>query len=217
MVLDFNDPNNLGVTCGSSPCAWPYRKHDYVSTGGVNGTGAINMHWFTGMSIGFSPVYITVPMTPHFKIRYAVRQTAEMQSAGSAQKMMRLSVGGGMKIGMIESRRGQLCWHWDEWDTTHQLGCRGAGLPTFNDSQWHIYEIVVDYRDLSALRVTLSFDGVVARVFTLDGSAAGNLMGNGPLTISPFVEMYSCGPPGCENSVNTGDYTVDDFSFTILP
>ncbi len=228
LTLDFNDGTDscsLGVQLGSTvSCTTPrpsrqlpWRKHDYVPTGGVNGSGAINMHWFTGMSIGFSPVWITVPMTPHFKIRYAARQTATMQSAGSAQKMMRLRSGSGTPIGMLESKNGNFVWDWDNWDVTGTAPKVGGMGPTFNDGQWHIYEIEVDYRNISALTVSIWFDGVPRRTATFGGSAAGNLLNNGPLVISPITEMYSCGPKGCSSSINTGDYTVDDFSFTVLP
>lgn len=216
-VLDFDNPNNLGVNCGGSSCSWPYRKHDYVPNGGVSGSGAINMHWFTGMPIGFSPVWITIPMTPHFKIRYAARQTASMQSAGSAQKMMRLRAGAGTTIGMLESKNGNFVWDWDLWDVSGTAPKVSIGRSTFNDNQWHVYEIELDYRNIRAITVAISFDGVLARTATFDGSAAGMLLNNGQLIISPITEMYSCGPSPCQNSVNTGDYTVDDFSFTILP
>lgn len=218
LTLDFNDPDNLGVTCGATKaCKWPYRKHRYVPTGGVNGSGAINMHWVTGMSIGYSPVWITVPMTPHFKIRYAARQTAGMKSSGSAQKMMRLRSGSGTPIGMLESRRGMFVWDWDKWDV-RGTAPKVSGLgPTFNDRQWHTYQIEVDYRNINALSVSIWFDGALAKTAKFNGSAAGNLLNNGPLVISPITEMYSCGQSGCSASINTGDYTVDDFSFTILP
>ena len=99
MLLDFDDPDNLGLNCaggtlGRQSCPnWPtsYRKHSYLPTGGVNGTGAINMHWFTGMSIGFSPIWVDpVAHSRWFRMRYAVKQTAPMQQDGSSVKLHRI-------------------------------------------------------------------------------------------------------------------------------
>ena len=222
LTLDFDDPNNLGVTCGSGVCNWPYRKHDYWPTGGVNGSGAINMHWSPNMVVGSSPVYVRTGSTArHFRISYRVKQSAIMSTSGSRQKMMRLWSDGNpfRAVGMLENTRGNLCWHWEGWDTRPLSSCVGIGQGTFNDDQWHTYTIEVDYRNTADFVVTLSFDGVVGRTLHLDARAAGNLY-NGLLIVSPMVEMFSCGvvsgPCGAGNPTVAGDYTVDDFSFTIL-
>ncbi len=223
LTLDFDDPNNLGVTCGSGVCNWPYRKHDYWPTGGVNGSGAINMHWSPNMVVGSSPVYVRTGSTArHFRISYRVKQSAIMSTSGSRQKMMRLWSDGNpfRAVGMLENTRGNLCWHWEGWDTRPLSSCVGIGQGTFNDDQWHTYTIEVDYRNTADFVVTLSFDGVVGRTLHLDARAAGNLY-NGLLIVSPMVEMFSCGvvsgPCGAGNPTVAGDYTVDDFSFTVLP
>jgi len=223
IFLDFNDPTNLGVTCGSNnPCVWPWRKHDYWPTGGVSGSGAINMHWSPNMVVGSSPVYVRTGSTArHFRISYRVKQSAIMSTSGSRQKVMRLWSDNPFRaVGMLENTRGNLCWHWEGWDTRPLSSCVGIGQGTFNDNQWHTYTIEVDYRNTADFVVTLSFDGVVVRTLHLDASAAGNLY-NGLLIVSPMVEMFSCGvvsgPCGAGNPTVAGDYTVDDFTFTVLP
>ena len=214
--LDFDSPNSLGVTCGGATCPFPggtYRKHSYQATGGANGTGAINMHWQTGMSIGASPVWINTGYSNHFKLRYAVRQTAQMQHQGSAIKLLRISSGSN-RIGTLESKQGQFVWFWDDWYEGAAVSAASIGASVFADGQWHIYEVELDYRNVGQLVAKFSFDGVLVR--TLNRSATVNQVTSG-LVISPFAEMYSCGPSGCGATINTGDYTVDDFSFTVLP
>ena len=221
--LDFDDPNNLGVTCGGSACPFPggtYRKHSYVATGGVNGTGAINMHWQTGMSIGFSPIWIDIGITPHFRLRYAVKQTAPMQHQGSAIKLMRMcsraGCPGSHRIGTLESKQGQFVWYWDAWLEGAPVGAVSLNAAVPADSQWHVYELEIDYRTVGQLSVTFLLDGVLRN--TVTRSATTNLMAGGStMVLSPMAEMYSCGPSGCEATINTGDYTVDDFAFTVLP
>ena len=216
LSLDFNDPANLGVTCPANPCSWPYRKHDYVPTGGINGTGAINSHWFTGMSIGFSPVWITVPMARHFKIRYVVKQSAPADGEGSSRKLMRLRSGPGELIGTLFFRNGFFVWYWEGW--APNVGFARFGPPEHPDNQWHTYELELDYWDINNMSVTFWFDGVLTKTITMASVNGDLITGNQPLIISPFLEMYSCGQaPACSVSINVGNYTVDDFTYTALP
>ena len=220
-MVTFDDGTSnvtLGINLAGSTTAYgelPWRKHSWVPTGGVNGTGAINMHWSTGMGIGFSPVWITVPRAQHFKLRYVVKQTAPMQHAGSAIKLLRMCTtvgcGGGSRIGTLESKQGQFVFYWDDYETGAATNL-GAAVPT--DSQWHVYELELDYRTTSPT-VTFWLDGLYIRQDTAPRSMA--FPAGSSMVMSPFAEMYSCGNTGCQATINTGDYTVDDFSFTALP
>ena len=222
ILLDFDDPNNLGVNCAQSACPFPngtYRKHHWDPTAGINGSGAIVMHWQTGMSIGFSPVWIQTTYTPHFILRYNVRQTAPMIHGGSAIKLLRVGTGNGMadRIGTLESSQQVIKWWWDKYMGNPESGFSPNNAPQgmlTGDNQWHTYHIEFDYRDANALVVKISFDG--GTVWTK--VRAGPLPASGPLLISPFAEMYSCGDSGpCSAGINTGDYVVDNFTLTILP
>jgi len=222
ILLDFDDPNNLGVNCAQSACPFPngnYGKHHWDPTAGINGSGAIVMHWQTGMSIGFSPVWIQTTYTPHFILRYNVRQTAPMIHGGSAIKLLRVGTGNGMadRIGTLESSRQVIKWWWDKYMGNPESGFSPNNAPQgmlTGDNQWHTYHIEFDYRDANALVVKISFDG--GTVWTK--VRAGPLPAPGPLLISPFAEMYSCGDSGpCSAGINTGDYVVDNFTLTILP
>ncbi len=214
--LDFDDLNSLGITCGGGACPFPggtYRKHSYTASGGGGGTGAINMHWQTGMAIGTSPVWVHAALGRHFKLRYAVKQTAPMVHQGSAIKLLRI-MSGANRIGTLESKQGRFSWYWDDWYEGTAASASDLGLQVFADGQWHIYEIELDFRNASQLVARFTFDGTL--VSTLTKSASTNYV-TGPLIISPFAETYSCGPPGCSSTINTGDYTVDDFGLTFLP
>ena len=228
LFLDFDDPANLGVNCaggvlGSASCpdffTSGYRKHTYLPTGGINGSGAINMHWFTGMSIGFSPIWIQdlpLPASRHFVIRFAVRQTAIMQHDGSGIKIVRLRRNGGSGgFGTMTSVNGRLMWHWDDWTGNDPISPTYLGAMTPADGQWHIYELDWDYSDINQLTLRLSIDGVFVGM-AQRASTRGDIMSGatGPLVISPFAEMYSTGTAA---GINTGDFVVDDFSYTILP
>ena len=232
LALDFDDPANLGVTCaqgtlGGFNCReffnTGYRKHTYLPNGGVNGTGAINMHWQQNMSIGFSPLWIQnlpLPASRHFKIRFAVKQTAVMQHAGSGIKIIRLRRSGTVGLfGTMTSNNGRLMWHWDAWTGNDPISPTFMGARTPADGQWHIYELEWDYSDINNLTVKLSIDGVLTGT-ARRASTRGDVMSSatGPLVISPFAEMYSCGNSGaCSATINTGDFTVDDFTYTELP
>ncbi len=223
LVLNFDDPARLGVTCGGARCPFPrrsYRKHDFVPQGGVDGSGAIRMSWHTGMSIGFSPIWIDGPLVPHFKLRYAVRQSAPMRHQGSAIKLLRLFSQANSpshhRIGTLESKRGQFVWYWDSWLEGAPVGAVPLNTAVPADNQWHLYEVEVDYRDVSRLSVTFWLDGVKRK--TVRRSATRDLIASGStLVVSPAAEMYSCGPQGCNASINSGEYVVDDFSLTTLP
>lgn len=229
ILLDLDDPNSLGLNCGGGPLGsidscpnWPtsYRKHSYLPTGGVNGTGAINMHWFTGMGIGFSPILVN-DLDPnlysrHFRVRYDVKQTAEMTHIGSAIKLHRFRVGKPYKlIGTLVSLQGNFGWFWETWDLTVTIRNLGVRVPT--DSQWHTYEIEIDFRDTSNLKFSFWLDGALVSTLTTFAHAGDLMAGATTLQFSPFAEMYSCGPSGCGSSISTGDYTVDNFSYTVLP
>ncbi len=222
LSLDFDDPNELGVNCGQAPCPFPsgtYRKHRWDATAGVNGSGAIVMHWQTGMPIGFSPVWITTTYTPHFLLRYMVRQTAPMHHSGSAIKLLRVRANND-GIGTLESGFQQIKWWWDKYmgnpESGFTPGNEPAGMLT-GDNQWHLYEIEFDYRDPAAIVIRISFDGGQVWQIVRDGRSAG-VPTSGTLIVSPFTEMYSCGDSGaCSASINSGDYVVDDFTLTVLP
>ena len=220
--LDFDDPENLGVTCAGSPLGgaecpnWftrGWRKHKWEPSAGVDRSGAIVMNWRTGMGIGFSPIWIEAGPMRHFKLQYSVRQSAEMKHQGSAIKLLRLT-SGGTRIGTLESKKGRFVWFWDKWLEGAAEGAVPLNVPVFSDNLWHTYEIELDYRNPSTLVVRFWFDGQPAR--TLTRAARRDLM-KGSVVISPIAEMYSCGQSGCGNSINTGEYAVDDFSLTVLP
>lgn len=216
VAMDFDDPSQLELDCGGDPCSFPdrpWRKHEYVLTGGVEGTGAMRMHWQTGMAVEYSPVWIHAPFVRHFKIRYKVRQSSFMRHLGSAIKLLRIRSGDYI-VGTLESKQGEFVWFWDSWYEGRVSPATPLGRRVFADDLWHTYEIEVDYRNIRSLRVRFWFDGVPTR--PVRRSATTDWMAD-TLIISPFVEMYSCGPPNCGRSVNTGDYVVDDFSLTPLP
>jgi len=227
LYLDFNDPNNLGVTCaGRTPnpvdcdlLGAGYRKHSYVPSGGVNGSGAINMHWFTGMPIGFSPVWVgPVPHSRHFKLRYAVKQTAPMVQAGSSVKLQRIRSDNTLVGTLVSKQEGNMLLSWEAWIRGAPVSPTSLGIKPPSDNQWHIYEYEIDYRNPNNLVFTFWLDGQLVTSFSRASNSGDVMAGHTTLTFSPFAEMYSCGDSGpCSAGINTGDFTVDDFTYTVLP
>ena len=226
VFLDFNDPNTLGVNCGGNPCNWPYRKHTWDATGGINGSGAILMHWQTGMGIGYSPVFINTIVSPtsrHYAQTYMVRQNAIMDTPGSNVKLNRMRLGSSTLIGSLLSGGGGSparpvggwAWVYDDYNNAS----RYTQLVTPFDDQWHEYKLIIDYHDEANLLVEFYLDDVL-QFQRIRPSAVGDLwsreMSKG-LILSPFVEMFSCGNTGCQAQINTGDYWVDNFTYTVLP
>ena len=184
------------------------------------------MHWETGMPIGFSPVWINAGQcTDHFKIRFAVRQTADMQADGSAQKLIRLRCGSNF-IGTFLSKPNthpmalgapyKITWFWDHAGANRDFKLNGTAVSHPADGQWNIYELEIDYRS-NPLFVTLWINGVLYEKIQQDPAGLPPLTGT--FQISPFNEMYSCGSvdSSCSVNINTGEWIIDDFTLTILP
>jgi len=226
LELDFNNPEALGLTCagsmlGSAQCpeffTTGWRKHSYQPTGGVDGTGAVNMHWYTGMSIGFSPIWVEpVPFTRHFRVRYAVKQSAVLGGPGGI-KLHRIRSNNHF-IGTLESIKGDLKWYWEGWTGNAPVSAYSLGIKVPTDGRWHVYEFEVDYRNVSDLQFTFWLDGRFIKTVRRASTVGDMIAGEKTLIFSPFLEMLSCGNPStCSALINKGDYTVDDFSYTPLP
>ncbi len=253
--LDFNDGTNLitlGVTkAGSTSGNLPYRKHSFTATGGVGGTGAIRMDWFTDMSIGFSPLWIREPFALWHKIEFDFLMSTPMQHPGSSVKVYRSgNVGHARRWGMLESSNDpssnptsqRLQWHWEHIGTGGRKNMNGwygpvVGTPpatyvdNLADGNYHHLSMEWDMRNSAAIVAQIIVDGTIisrpdaannpgwmgpvsadAQNFTL--LAPGDAMDT-----SPFCEMYSCGqganqPGGCQESINTGHYIVDNYVYT---
>lgn len=228
--LDFNDGTNLaslGLTIAGSPTfngQLPYRKHSWVPVGGFDGGGFIRMTWFTGMSIGFSPVWvagITYPTSVHYKWTYYTRQSVEMRTSGSNIKLDRprngtgtfmgtLLSGGGLVTGA--SNAGDWKWSWEGWKPGR--GSLRSNTAVVADGQWHFTEIELDFRDLTAMKFFYHVDGVlIFSTSTTSNAVPLDIVDpNLPLIHSPFAEMFSCGDTGaCSAFINSGTYDVDLF------
>ncbi len=230
LSLDFNNgPNvgDLGITWGFGTGEdLPKERHSWLSNGAQDGSGAINMHWLTGMAPGQSPLIgpVITTTTRYWKFRYDVKQDAVMEHAGSSIKLHRIRAGvtgnpNGDLIGTLLSNQGNFKWFWEEWKIGFGSVDLGQAVPS--DDVWHTYELELDYRVFSNLIFKFSLDDVLISTKTLDGVAfdtgAGNLLDSKDnITASPFVETYSCGVPGCQSSINTGDFVVGNFFYTDL-
>lgn len=255
LFLDFNDGTSndtLGITLGGQATAngqLPYRKHSWVPTGGFDGGGYIRMTWFTGMGIGFSPVWVIAPggFTPHFELKYKVRQSNTMVHPGSSIKLLRLvNFDFTYRLGIMEwTNTGvgggefqRLKWAFDSfstpargfitfctWDSKNDAGASCVplfgGPENFIDGNWHEFIVECNYNDPEASTITVTTDGIKnAPVVQLNpASQSGAIIPpvGSTFYISPFCEMYSCGPQGCQADINSGTYDVDHFSYAILP
>lgn len=252
----WNFDDGSGVICGglTSPCDWSqrtqcsfaqsdfpvgsqgcYRKHSFLPTGGVNGSGAIVSHWQTGMGIGFSPTQLTeLPLSRHFMVNYQVKQTAPMmvglngEPQGSNRKLSRIvyyplnqtGSAGSTIAGTILSglSAGNALWTWEWWTASDPVSPQGLGLQWPTDSQWHEYQWELDVRDTTDLKFTFWLDGILKRTVHMDSRVGDLMAGQTHMVLSPFLEMYSCGGDtvNCKNGINTGDYIVDDFKYKNL-
>ena len=243
---DGTDNFSLGINMAGSQTAYgllPWRKHSWVPTGGFDGGGFIRMHWVTGMNIGFSPVWVEAPggFQEHYKVSWYVRQSNTMIHGGSCIKLFR-HPSNGYQMGTLEwcnwtGGIQRFRWFFDAFaDFTGQFATNPCAfdLPApgescspkaedLADGAWHLHEIEMDFRIRDASTFSITIDGVLIRsTITYPPSSAWS---GGPFTFpavgsvfhfSPFAEMYSCGNSGCESGINTGDYDVDWFSYTIL-
>ena len=223
---------------------WPsqWRKHSWVPTGGFDGGGFIRMHWNPGMTIGFSPIFIQAPsgFQPHYEIKYMVRQSATMVHNGSSIKLFRqngLASGydnGTMEWGDTSGNYQRLKWFFDSWadhppDPTDvqtspccfDLLVPGEGCSPKVDNLvgtgWHEFKLTLDLRDPAASTFAIEVDGVVIRPPRLYPPNQYTVPPVGSrYDFSPFAEMYSTGD-GTSAAINTGNYDVDHFSYTVLP
>lgn len=247
LFLDFNDGSSnaaLGINMAGSQTAYgplPWRKHSYVASGGFDGGGFIRMTWFTGMGIGFSPVWVEAPggFQPHYKMSYYVRQSATMIHPGSCVKLFR-HPSNGYQMGTLEwcnwtGGIQRFRWFFDAFaifppspNPNFSTNPCGFDLPApgescspkaddLADGAWHLHEIEMDFRNPAASTFSLGIDGVLIRPPVTYPPATFAFPSVGSrFDFSPFAEMYSCGNSGCESGINSGTYDVDHFSYTIL-
>ena len=196
LFLDFNDGTSnatLGISLAgqvTSNGQLPYRKHSWVPTGGFDGGGYIRMTWFTGMGIGFSPVWVTVPggFTPHYEMKYQVRQSNTMVHPGSSIKLMRqINFDFTYRMGTMEWTNSgvgggqfqRLKWLYDgfrtdppfpnaksnqlfcAWDEINDAGnsCSPKGPGGLTDGNFHEFKIECDFRDPEASLISIAIDG----------------------------------------------------------
>ena len=234
VVWDFNDPNNLGL---QKPLP-NMNKQFWDATGGVNNDGAVRVDYWTGMPIGWTQLNLDEqPASHHWTLTMWVRIVDSdgaphtMEHEGSSIKIVRTCntptcPGTGNnppgRIGTWEYHLRQnpepVCRfipdHWSPAGTQTKY-CTGT-LPT--DGQWHVWELEFDARDLQAIKQILRIDGVESgRMQYRNQDPQGRDL-TGPLNISPFVDMYSCGGDtnACRQTVNTGSVYFDDFAFVSL-
>ena len=247
--VDLNDGTSnatLGLTLGGSLTAagqLPFKKHSWDPIGGLNGSGAIKMHWFTGMQLGFSPTWVgdftsglpsfatPAPASRSFRHSWWVRQNVILDVPGSNCKMNRIRLGTGTFIGGLFSGGGgspgrpigQFRWHWELWDTQKFVGAflPGTRIPvlTPTDDLFHLWELECDYSDNDAANIKFWLDGVLIIDNTTPSTNAVNLWDvheDEGMILSPFTEMVSCGQSGCQDNINTGDQWFDNFQYTPL-
>lgn len=231
LFRDFNDGTSndtLGITIADDPNfgQLPFRKHSWAPTDGIGGTGAIRMNWFTGMGIGFSPVWITTqpaPASRTFRQVYFVRQNAIMDIPGSNVKLNRIRLGGTTLIGTLVSGGGGsparplggFRFFLDDWNPGTVAISSDVTTPI--DDLYHKYDLFVDYSNINQLFVEFKLDDVVLFSITR-ASQQGDVWAAaeaGGLIMSPFAETFSCGNSGCQAFINNGDYWVDNFAYTI--
>ena len=223
MSWDFNDPNNLDLNK-----TLPTAKQEWSPNEGTNGTGAIVARWWTGMPIGWS--YLTVseqPATKHYRVTAMVKiedtdgapHTLEHQ--GSSIKLWRFcsspACANPQRIGTLEYHKRsnpvpifrQLWDHWLQGAT--QSGRTWPGMPT--DGLWHKWTLEWDYRVTGNIRMIFWLDDVQTQNITWTGATVDI---SGPVTMSVFLDMYSCGPTGCAATINTGKFIVDDLFYEQL-
>lgn len=225
LFLDFNDGTSnatLGINLGGSITAQgqlPYRKHSWVPTGGFDGGGFIRMTWFTGMGIGFSPVQVELPggWTPHFEMKYQVRQSDTMVHAASAIKLLRLINNVGRRSqGTLEwanisgGSLQRMIWFFEDfaivppdpnvrvnallciWDISADLGAGcGPKVDDLINTGWHEYKIECNFNDPEAATVNVSIDGVPSNTVTMPPESQASL---GPNILQPIGTRFDVAP-----------------------
>lgn len=113
------------------------------------------------------------------------------------------------------------------WDTVAATD-KFCGAPpenkidNFLDGNFHTWGMECNFNDVEAPVMTFFYDGLLVRVQNLPPlSQSANGTGWFPnpgdvMNISPFCEMYSCGPSGCGANINTGQFIVSEFALTLL-
>jgi len=236
VIWDFNDPNNLGLQ-KSLPNK---NKQFWDATGGTNSDGAIRVDYWTGMPIGWTQLNLNELPASHYwtlamwaKIVDSDGAPHTMEHEGSSIKLIR-SCNNPTCPGKSSNPPGRIgTWEYhlrsnpqpvcrfipDHWSPsgTQSKYCPGQ-MPT--DGLWHEWEIEFDSRDLTKIRQIFRIDGIEIGRMQYKNQDPQLRDLTGPLNISPFVDMYSCGqtPPNgnCAASVNTGSVYFDDFVWVKL-